>query len=41
MKIHREQTKKNKLEWGQKKKAKEVVELVSEWKDCNKNDSKE
>ncbi len=41
MKIHREQTKKNKLEWGQKKKAKEVIELVSEWKDCNKNDSKE
>ncbi len=36
MKIHREQTKKNKLEWGQKKKAKEVVELVTQWQDCKK-----
>ncbi len=41
MKIHIEQTKKNKVEWGQKKKDKKVVDLVSEWKDCNKNDSKE
>ncbi len=41
MKNHREQTNKIKLEWGQKKKAKEVVDLVSELNDCNKNDSKE
>ncbi len=41
MKIHTEQTKKKKLEWGQKKKPKEVVDQGSEWKDCNKNDSKE
>ncbi len=41
IKIHREQTKINKLKWGQKKKAKEVVHLVSELKDCNTNHSKE
>ena len=39
MKVHREQTK-NKLDWEQKK-GKDVVGLVTKWKDCNKDDAKE
>lgn len=41
MKTHREQTKKNKTEWGQEKKGKDVIELVTKSKDCNTNDAKE
>ncbi len=40
MKIDREQTKKNKLEWEQKKKTKEVVDLVHNGT-ISKNDAKE
>ncbi len=40
MKIHREQSKMNNLEWGQEKKAKEVLKLDTQWKDYNKKYSK-
>ncbi len=33
--------KKNKLEWGQKKKTNYGVDLITQWKDCNKYDAKE